>query len=64
MAIHELAKPTDAQIAEYWSAYRSVLDAHRAGYHKPYNNTHDDERLGEAYELGFYDALARIRREA
>lgn len=62
MAIQDLSNPTDAEVREYWDVFRHVRAAARDGWHAPYNNTHDDDGLGRAYELGFRDALDWLNR--
>jgi hypothetical protein len=60
VAIADLNKPTDEEVREYWRAYGQVIEARRAGFHKPYNNLHDSEGLWLAYDLGFRDALDKL----
>lgn len=62
MSVHDLTKPTDSEVHEYWRAYGEVIAAARAGYHKPYSNLHDEAGLWDAYDLGFHDALQRLAR--
>jgi len=53
---------TAAPVREYWRTHDAVIAAHRAGYHLPYNNLHDDQALWEAYSNGFADALDVIAK--